>query len=67
MPARYFMLMTVISGFDNHILVFSDVSSSPAPYIYIRFDLFCSDFADLFHAIAALQLGASVLLPGLTP
>ena len=61
------MLMTVISGFDNHILVFSDVSSSPAPYIYIRFDLFYSDVADLFHGFAALRLGASVLLPGLTP
>ena len=61
------MLMTVISGFDNHILVFSDLSSSPAPYIYITFDLFYSDVADLFHAIAALRLEASVILSGLTP
>ena len=28
--------MTFMSGFDNHVLVFSDLSSSLAPYIYIR-------------------------------
>ena len=58
--------MTVVSGFGNHELVFSDLSSSPAPYIYINFDLFSSDVADLFHAIAALRLEASTLLVGLT-
>ena len=58
--------MTVVSAFDNHVLVFSDLSSSPAPYIYINFDLFSSNVADPSHTIAALRLEASTLLAGLT-
>ena len=58
--------MTVVSAFDNHVLVFSDLSSSPAPSIYITFGLFPSDVADPSHAIAALRLEASTLLAGLT-
>ena len=59
------MVTTVMSGFDDHLLVISDLSCPPAPNIYIRLDHLPLDVVDLLPAIAAVRLEALTLLADL--
>ena len=61
------MVMTVMSGFHDHVLLITNLSGSSECYIYIHSNDLPLDVVDLLPASAALGLKALTLVAGLAP